>query len=782
MGTRRLRRLWLGIALAACVAQSPAASAGTTPNLLVNGDAELQSCTKDWTAQTSIPGWRVVRGAGSVLCYSAFDFTGQTLATPSHEAGGKALFAAPGADTQMEQVVDVAAAGAGIDRSQVGFNLSGWLGGWRDLPERATLTAIFLDADGNATGSPVVITDADAQARHGEPALLLRRAKGSVPRGTRRIAVIVQFLSGMASFHNAYADNLSLKLSGAVDGIAPATAMPPVSGIPALDHVYVLMMENTNYADVFHTSGNVVTVDPHMPFFAALARSGVILANMWAVYHPSDQNYVALAAGNTYRFGPVYFPDYHLRATHLGDLLDARGRSWRAYVQDMKSPCDLKNTGKGRKSYSPDDQPFVQFSDVIDNDARCDADLRDLGDFEAAIASNSLPDFAWLAADNWWDGEGAWYRKYDVGFSNARQDQFLRTTLRPLITSASWKHSKSLLIITWDEADGWGWPDNHVPTILVGSPGLLRACTVLQEHVDHYDLLRTIESALGTGSLDQFDRFARPVNAAFSRGNLPDPRNAGELWPAGSLATSGSIADTFGKATVPATVYPGEPITLTVSGGGDGDAVVNLEPLGQVPTEASRAYHIHRNGVTIPTTGLAPGFYGAWLRHGRTPPSHAPMMVTILAPALITPDQPGVEIVGGAESDGTTADVNLREGSNPILRYCMPSDVAPATGWIGVFPAGTPPKHMTRHDAERIGFWLKTPGGDPAEPECGEAEAYASELKPNHDYEVLLFRNGADGKALPIGRTTHFTVTPSLPRQTKLSGGPSPPVTAGSKK
>ena len=93
----------------------------------------------------------------------------------------------------------------------------------------------------------------------------------------------VQFLSGMTSFHNAYADNISLTLSGAVDKLPAAEALlPPVSSIPALDHVYVVMMENTNYADVFHTAGTAVTVDPQMPFFASLARGGV---TAWATAH-----------------------------------------------------------------------------------------------------------------------------------------------------------------------------------------------------------------------------------------------------------------------------------------------------------------------------------------------------------------------------------------------------------------------------------------------------------------------------------------------------------------
>jgi hypothetical protein len=78
------------------------ADAGTSPNLIVNGDAEAHRCTRDWTAQTPVPGWHVLRGAASVLCYSAFAFTGETPLTPVSPPQGKALFAAPGADTAME--------------------------------------------------------------------------------------------------------------------------------------------------------------------------------------------------------------------------------------------------------------------------------------------------------------------------------------------------------------------------------------------------------------------------------------------------------------------------------------------------------------------------------------------------------------------------------------------------------------------------------------------------------------------------------------------------------
>jgi hypothetical protein len=306
----------------------PAAASPSTPkNLLVNGDAELHRCTDDWTAQSSVPGWRVVRGAASVLCYSAFNHAGDVPVLPSNAASGRALFAAPGADTAMEQIVDVGAASALIDGGTIGFRLSGWLGGWRDRPERATLTALFLDSNGHSTGTPVVIGDVDARARRNATGLVEREADGLVPPATRKIVVSLQFRSGMTSFHNAYADNLSLTLGRDPKGLAPVAAVPPVSEIPALDHVVVVMMENTNYADVVRTTGNVVAVDSRMPFLASLASRGVILTNTWQTYHPSDQNYVAMVAGDTFKYGPVYYPDYDLPVAHLGDLLSAQGKS-----------------------------------------------------------------------------------------------------------------------------------------------------------------------------------------------------------------------------------------------------------------------------------------------------------------------------------------------------------------------------------------------------------------------------------------------------------------------
>jgi Phosphoesterase family len=737
------------------------APARTTDNLLVNGNAEVQRCTNDWTAQTSIPGWRVTRGAASVLCYSAFTLGAETPITPSGGARGKALFAAPGADTAMEQMVDVGAAASAIDERQVRFDLSAWLGGWRDRPERATLTALFLDDDGKSTASPIVIADVDAEARGHLTGLVERRAKGLVPPGTRRIRVTLQFLSAMTSFQNAYADNISLTLSGDINDLEPAPLEPPVAHIPSLDHVYVVMMENTNFSDVVRVTEDSISVDPHMPFTASLARNGVILSNMWGTYHPSDQNYVAMVAGDTFKYGLTYYPDYNLPNKHLGDLLNARGKSWRAYVQDMKTPCNLQSQGAGRLSYSPDDEPFVHFSDVIDDADRCASDLRDLEDLKLAIHNDTLPDFAWIAPDNWWDGEGAWYENYDVSYSNARQDEFLRSALQPLLHSKQWENSRSLLILTWDESGGWGWPDNRVPTIVVGSPGLLRAGTVLREHVNGYDMLRTIESGLGVGTLGRFDQFAEPLNTLFAE-NKENDKLTHELWPAENVNTRGNIADTFGRVTTPAAVYRGQPVELAVAAGVDRSTFVNFVPLGQTPSDDSTPYFFSKDQtVGIPTSHLEPGTYGAWLRHGPEGPVRAPMMVEVLAPALLSPRRPGIEIIGETTGRSNTSPTSIREGSNLSVRYCLAAGMTAGHSWIGIFTVGTSNSELTKDNANTIGFWLKITQREG--PRCGDVAAFASELAPGQQYEIVLLSDESNAASKPIGRIALFSVTPSLP-------------------
>jgi hypothetical protein len=734
-----------------------------TGNLLVNGDAESHRCTSDWTAQSPVPGWRVVRGATSVLCYDAFAFSGVTPNLPPDLRAGRALFAAPGIDSAMEQSVDVSLAASAIDQDAVTYQLSGWLGGWSGRVQSALVTAVFLNDRGEATGVPAILADSDP-ADAARAGLVARQIQGQLPAGTRTIEVTVDFPSGMVSFQNAFADNLALTLGGVTASLSSAPLQSPSAGaIPRLDHVYIVMMENTNYADVVHGDAPSSSIDGHMPFLASLAQSGVILSNMWATYHPSDQNYVAMVAGDTYRFGPVYYPDFDLFPTHLGDLLDARAKPWRGYVQHMNTPCNLVADTNGGW-FSPDDEPFANFEDIISHPARCTATLRDLNDFEAAVrGGGALPDFAWLAADGWWDGEGAWMESFDVGFSQARQDEFLRSSFASLVQSAQWRDSRSLLIVTWDEANGWGWPDDHVPTIIVGSPGLLREGQVIDTRYDGYGVLRTVELALGVEGLGRFDEYARPLADIFaSSGDSSQliPPAEVTLRPSQAAATRGSLRATFGQSSVPTAVTQGEALRLFTAPGLSGTAAV--APLGRAPAQGGGWVIDPSGAVTVSTAELVPGTYGAWLELAGAPPAHAPLPFTVLPRSAITPADPGVEIVGAATHGASGRPTAVREGANVTVRYCRPHDGAPSAVWVGVFAAGTPNDQRTRANANLIGNWLKTPGNSPSDP-CGEASAFTSELTPSTSYEIWLMKDQANGSSISVGAHAQFEFLPTLP-------------------
>ena len=214
-------------------------------------------------------------------------------------------------------------------------------------------------------------------------------------------------------------DNLALTLSGPA---RPARLGPPPSAVPHFDHVFMIMMENTNGRAVLGAGSG-------MPFFHRLMAEGSTLANYHAVYHPSDENYLAVAGGDTYARGAIYWPDIKDRGRNLGDELQARGMTWKAYEQGMGFACNAsaRTEFSHDKYYYPDDAPFINYTDVSGNKARCRAhlaDARQLGPDLENVATT--PDFAWIAADDYYDGESA-------GNGNLRsrvvQDGWLRRTV-----------------------------------------------------------------------------------------------------------------------------------------------------------------------------------------------------------------------------------------------------------------------------------------------------------------------------------------------------------------
>ncbi len=479
------------IASAAPITASPAHAVAGTRNAI--GIADASACTRDPAASTTIPGWITVAGSPSLRCAAP-----RTAGPGSHVQ----IVNGPYGSSTLERHIDLHRFALPIDRGLVRYRLSGRLGATGLAGARAELALTFLDGAGRALApGPRLLGPAGSAAK--APRVATRRVSGALPRGTRALRVVLNLGSPDAARGSALAEDLALSLQPDVQ-VGPAA--PPRSRVPHFDHVFLIMMENTSY-------GQVIGDRRDAPYIDALARRGVLLANYRAVYHPSDENYLAIASGSAGVRGPVYFPHIHLAVRHLGDELEAAGLSWKTYEQGMGTPCNT--TTKYDKVYEPDDAPFVNYANVIDDPARCRAHLVDTRQLATDLASAATtPNFAWIAADDYDDGE-------DSGngspHSLAVQNRWLRRTLEPLFASPAWRTQRSLLILTWDESSTT--QTNHVATILVGSRGTVRRGYVSHVRYDHYSTARTIEAALGLPSLTANDRYARPIDDAFARGS-----------------------------------------------------------------------------------------------------------------------------------------------------------------------------------------------------------------------------------------------------------------------
>ncbi len=563
------------------VAVVPANAATSSGNLIVNGDAEAGYCTNDWTAATTVPGWTVVSGSPDVICYSAGSF-----AHPASPAPGSAFFA-PGdqGDGAMRQTVDVSSAASAIDAGGVSYNLSGWLGGWTNYAGYVQVSLRFQDGSGQQLGSTVDLPTVSAADRSDTTSFLARSSTGAVPAGTRSILVEARFLQ--SSGESGYLDNLSLTLSTPVQA---ASLTPPASKVPGYDHVFMVMMENTDYSAVMG--------DPtDTPFLHSLMAQGASLADYHAVYHPSDENYLAVAGGDTYTKGATYWPNINDPKTNLGDELDAAGRSWKAYEQGMGTPC---NTTKEHDSYyEPDDAPFINYTDVSGDQSRCAAHLFDTSQLTTDLRSTATtPAFSWIAADDYYDGEAS-------GNGNATslktQDGWLRQTLAPITQSAAWTTQKSLLIVTWDEDSSD--PGNHVAAIVDGSQGTVPAGTTSTSRYDHYGTARTIEAALGLPGITANDTYATPLNDAFAPNSAPAPVST---LTTGTPNVASGASVTFQYSTPPATT--------------SSTNWIGVYPHGAVPGQQSSLswqYAPNGNGSsTFATSGLpGPGTYDVWYLH-----------------------------------------------------------------------------------------------------------------------------------------------------------------------
>jgi phosphatidylinositol-3-phosphatase len=334
-------------------------------------------------------------------------------------------------------------------------------------------------------------------------------------------ALIYLFLAGCASL-------LFAVFAAHVLALSARHARP---ALPLIRHVFLITLENKNYADTFGAQSAA-------PYLArTLREKGALLTQYYATGHNSLDNYIAMMSGqastpqtsndcNSYENfhqtgtaadGQVVGQGciYPASVKTLANQLLAAGLTWKGYMEDMgnnpareSATCghpplnalDLTQEAEAPSAavpqadmYATRHNPFVYFHSIIDTPA-CKNEVINLRELKTDLRSRATtPNFSFITPNVCDDG-------HDSPCADGRPgglksiNVFLRKWIPLIMNSPAYKKD-GLIIINFDEG-GHGKVEsigNHTVVTVYGAsccneqegPNLGRKYPVVRTHMSH---------------------------------------------------------------------------------------------------------------------------------------------------------------------------------------------------------------------------------------------------------------------------------------------------------
>ena len=339
------------------------------------------------------------------------------------------------------------------------------------------------------------------------------------------------------------------------------TAAHSTSKPPAIKHVWLIDLENTEFAQSF---GNP-SADPYLA--KTLPGMGGLLTNYFGIGHNSADNYIAQISGQApdpqtqndcgvwTPFVPtnVVEPPFHQlvgdgcvypsSVPTLGNQLTDAGRSWKAYLQDMgndpardhttqtaQGPAcghpvvgapDLTEGAQVGDQYASRHEGFMYFQSVTASEAYCDAHVLSFQPLQSDLkTARTTPNFSFISPNLCNDGHDAPCVNGDPG-GLTQINSFLQGFVPEILNSPAYKQN-GLIIITFDEGttskaccgETSGVDASH-PNVAepgMNGPGggqvgavllskFIKPGTVSTTDYNHYSALRSIEDIFGLSHL-----------------------------------------------------------------------------------------------------------------------------------------------------------------------------------------------------------------------------------------------------------------------------------------
>jgi len=268
-------------------------------------------------------------------------------------------------------------------------------------------------------------------------------------------------------------------IATALTPVASVQAATAVTSAPRFDHVVVVVMENHSAAEI---QGSAAA-----PYINSLMRGGANFTNSHAVTYPSEPNYLALFSGSTQGVVDDSCP-HSFAGLNLGAQLRAAARTFVGYSESMPS---AGYTGCQSGAYARKHNPWVNFTNLPSSVNQT------MAAFPTSFAS--LPTVSIVVPNLLNDMHDG---------TIAQGDAWLKAHLSAYVTWA--KAHNSILVVTWDSDDNTA--NNKIATVIVGAHVRIGS---YPESLNHYRLLRTIQSMYGLSALGSSANYA-PITDAWN--------------------------------------------------------------------------------------------------------------------------------------------------------------------------------------------------------------------------------------------------------------------------
>jgi hypothetical protein len=266
-------------------------------------------------------------------------------------------------------------------------------------------------------------------------------------------------------------------------------------GVPRLDHVFVIVLENHNSFTSFGSNG--IIGNPQAPNITALWNKYSVATNYNGVWHPSLPNYVAMITGNwigtdvvatghSYQAGstvgisdddsPSVATDYPSPPANLsihrwrinlpslaGQLVKA-GKDWRAYMQNIpESGTHLANwpgDSNTAKLYAVKHNPFPYVAEIQDDPAQFAKQLP-IEQLFSDLGSGNVPAFSYIVPDQCRDMHGLGNVLAPCGGVNDTDDNDVKRgddetgwLVNGILGTRGWQSGRNAIFIVFDEGNG----------------------------------------------------------------------------------------------------------------------------------------------------------------------------------------------------------------------------------------------------------------------------------------------------------------------------------------